>query len=291
VDDHPVPTLLYHYTDVPGFKGIVESQELWATHIQYLNDTQEYRYAVDVATRVLLAQAPTAADPREQAVLCRLGMELSVGRRVYVGVASFSEVADGLSQWRGYCPNGAGYSLGFVAQELIWIGCRQGFGFAQCLYDDDSQTQAIARVLADVRRSIRWTQALAHGAPDDAYRAAVTVWLDTFTQLAPTIKHRAFHEEQEWRLISAPMPFEDGRWRVRAGRSMLIPYLPITLAPRGAYLPIQELVVGPTPNMELVMVVAGVLLGPKLESVPLHVPMPRQPALIRNSQVPYRQRT
>jgi hypothetical protein len=25
--------LLYHYIDVQGFKGIVDSRELWATHI------------------------------------------------------------------------------------------------------------------------------------------------------------------------------------------------------------------------------------------------------------------
>ena len=69
MDDHPVPTLLYHYTDAQGFKGIVESYELWATHIQYLNDTQEYLYAVDVAKRVILTQAPMVTDPREQAIL------------------------------------------------------------------------------------------------------------------------------------------------------------------------------------------------------------------------------
>jgi hypothetical protein len=291
MDDHPVPALLYHYTDVQGFKGIVDSQELWATHIQYLNDTQEDLHAVDVAKRLLVTQAPLVTDPQEQAVLTRLGTELSVGRRVYVAVASFSKVADGLSQWRGYCPNGAGYSLGFVAEDLIRLGRRHGFRLARCLYDDASQTQAIAQVLAEVRRSVRWAEALAHRDPDEGYRAAVTAWLDAFTPLAPTIKHRAFHEEQEWRLISRPMPFEDGSWRVRPGLTMLIPYLPIKLTLDSPYLPIRDLVVGPTPHMELAVMAAYVLLEPMLEPVPLRDPMPRQPAQIRNSQVSYRQGT
>jgi hypothetical protein len=195
---------------------------------------------------------------------------------------------DGLSQWRGYCPNGAGYSLGFVAQDLIWIGRRQGFRLAQCLYDEASQREAITRVLEHVRQSVRWTQALEQPGDDDAYRGAVRAWSDHFAPLAPTIKHWAFPEEQEWRLISAPIPFGDSRWQVRAGRSMLIPYIPIALAPDGPYLPIQDLVVGPTPYMELAVRAAGVLLEPVLEPVPLQVPMPRQPAQIRNSRVPYR---
>jgi hypothetical protein len=69
---------------------------------------------------------------------------------------------------------------------------------------------------------------------------------------------------------------------------MLIPYIPITLAPRGAYLPIPDLVVGPTPHMELALMAAGVLLSPKLEPVTLQVPMTRQPMHIRNSVIPYR---
>jgi hypothetical protein len=70
---------------------------------------------------------------------------------------------------------------------------------------------------------------------------------------------------------------------------MLIPYIPIALALDGPYLPIQDLVVGPTPHMELARIAAGALLEPKLEPVPLQVPMSRQPAQIRNSRIPYRQ--
>jgi hypothetical protein len=158
MEDHPVPTLLYHYTDARGFLGIVESRAIWATHIQYLNDTQEYRYAVDLAMRIILERAPMAADSREQVLLTRLGTDLNAGGRVYVCVASFSEVDDALSQWRGYCPNGAGYSIGFVARDLIRVAGRQGFSLAQCLYDDVSQTQAIAQVLEEVRWSVWWTR-------------------------------------------------------------------------------------------------------------------------------------
>jgi hypothetical protein len=293
MDDHPVPALLYHYTDVHGFKGIVESRELWATHIQYLNDTQEYHYAEDLANRVINEWYRASAEPAEHAILSRLRFYpvLSMKVRLYVCMASFSEVGDALSQWRGYCPNGAGYSLGFVTQDLLGEAAKQGFSLARCLYDEESQREAITQALEAMRQLALWIRALERPGDRLMYRRLMRAWWDMFAPLAPTIKHQAFRDEQEWRLISAPVPFEDARWRVRAGRSMLIPYLPITLALSSAALPIQDLVVGPTPHMELAMMAAGVLLGPKLEPGPISAPMPRQPAEIRSSRVPYRQGT
>jgi len=37
-----LPSGLFHYTDAAGLQGIVKSGRLWATHIYYLNDTQEF---------------------------------------------------------------------------------------------------------------------------------------------------------------------------------------------------------------------------------------------------------
>jgi hypothetical protein len=129
-----------------------------------------------------------------------------------------------------------------------------------------------------------------------AYRRILGVWWDTFEPVAPTIKHRAFHEEQEWRLISTPVLLKDRRWRVRAGRSMLIPYIPITLAPSDAYLPIRDVVIGPTPHMELAVKAAGILLNPLLEPMteeerarqPFRIANLGLPVCIRGSQIPYR---
>jgi hypothetical protein len=197
-------------------------------------------------------------------------------------------VDDGLGQWRGYCPSGAGYSLGFETHALIRAGIIVGFRLARCLYDDASQREAITQVLERVRQSARWMKAVEQPGDDDAYREAIRAWSEGFAPLAPTIKHRAFHEEQEWRLISAPIPVGDSRWRVRHGRSVLIPYIPFALAPIDPYLPIRDVVVGPTPHMELAVRAAGVLLDPVLEPMILGDPTARQPAQIRNSRIPYR---
>ncbi len=42
--DQAEPELLYHYTTQEGLLGIFDTQEIWATHIRYLNDkTREFR--------------------------------------------------------------------------------------------------------------------------------------------------------------------------------------------------------------------------------------------------------
>jgi hypothetical protein len=37
--------LLYHYTSDAGFRGIIESDRIWATDIRFLNDYTEFRRA------------------------------------------------------------------------------------------------------------------------------------------------------------------------------------------------------------------------------------------------------
>lgn len=39
--DGATPPRLYHYTDTRGLLGILDSQQLWATHAFYLNDATE----------------------------------------------------------------------------------------------------------------------------------------------------------------------------------------------------------------------------------------------------------
>lgn len=35
---------LFHYTDAKGLTGIIENQSIWASHYEYLNDSEEIRF-------------------------------------------------------------------------------------------------------------------------------------------------------------------------------------------------------------------------------------------------------
>jgi hypothetical protein len=47
--DQEPPDQLYHYTDQTGLLDILNTGELWATKVQYMNDATEFGLAVDLA--------------------------------------------------------------------------------------------------------------------------------------------------------------------------------------------------------------------------------------------------
>jgi hypothetical protein len=46
--DEDTPPKLFHYTDTGGLLGILDSQQLWATHSFYLNDATEINYTYEL---------------------------------------------------------------------------------------------------------------------------------------------------------------------------------------------------------------------------------------------------
>jgi hypothetical protein len=77
---------------------------------------------------------------------------------------------------------------------------------------------------------------------------------------APALKDASFAEEAEWRLVRLPSSFEEGKLQFREGRSMLIPYNQHFFPDNCDSVPIEELIIGPTPHPELAREAAQALL-------------------------------
>lgn len=61
---------LFHYTDTHGLMGIINSRALWATDINFLNDSDEFHAGVKTLTAFCQTEAATtaqSADPVMQA--------------------------------------------------------------------------------------------------------------------------------------------------------------------------------------------------------------------------------
>ncbi len=58
------PEILYHYTTQTGLLGMVTSREIWASHMQYLNDVREFLHAIAVTKEELskMALEPNLKD-------------------------------------------------------------------------------------------------------------------------------------------------------------------------------------------------------------------------------------
>jgi hypothetical protein len=133
---------LFHYTSLEGLLGIVKDNSIWATNILYLNDASELNYAKDLFRSQLLnfqKKLGNAFMPEYRFFqqLIENFDHFIVGYDFFV--CSFSEEDDLLSQWRGYCPGGIGFSLGFEFSKLEECAKQQGFTIMQCCYNKDKQ--------------------------------------------------------------------------------------------------------------------------------------------------------
>jgi hypothetical protein len=57
------PKSLFHYTTAEGLYGILNSKRLWASHIFYLNDAMEFKYAVKLLKDEARARLLSQKDP------------------------------------------------------------------------------------------------------------------------------------------------------------------------------------------------------------------------------------
>lgn len=281
------PDVLYHYTSPSGLVGIVESESLHCTSVHHLSDAEEISYAIG-ETRPFLEEIEDELQEhhefeQEHALLHQMTDALDEIEDEWVFVGSFSPHGNQLSQWRAYCPDRGGYSIGFDGERLAALATILGFDLVQCVYPRDDywpNLEGLVRTTLDAFRT-----GLNEGQPEDEL---VSDCVDYFhahlARLASRVKHPKFEEEDEWRLVSAPYVHDPVELGFRKGPSFLMPYKEFQLwlhsdqemwgeveyAPDDLRLPITEIIVGPTPHPEAAQLSAHMLcnqsgLWPEIE--------------------------
>lgn len=243
---------IYHYTSQTGLIGIVTNKCIWATSIHHLNDATEFDYARAIMKRVINEKPKEGAGA---ALSDSLTSRLDGAARINLFVACFSEKADLLSQWRAYCPNGNGYSIGFEYGQLTDQMNEQQFFLAPCIYEVKEQERLIRELVDEAfKEALRGTKPNIDAITNDC--------IQRFLVVGPVLKHPTFAEEAEWRLVSeCPKVIQDSRIKVREGKSMLLPYFQFNLTKKDGALPRPSIVVGPNPHMDLAILSVKFLLG------------------------------
>jgi hypothetical protein len=200
---------LYHYTDVDALTKIITKKTMRATHIRYLNDTSEQTILRD-AVLARIERDIDRVDTKER-WKARLSRELES-----IFVTCFSEDrGDRLSQWRAYGRD-SGVCLKFDKSMLT----------RYCEEKEDIESIALEKV-----KYVR---------PDMSGPAAESIMKEILETLesssrsyvprdlartGATIKHSAFQEESEWRLLlpkNSVLGIDTVEYRVRG--SLLVPY-------------------------------------------------------------------
>ena len=260
LQDEPLPDVLYHYTTLGGFLGIMKTGKLWASDLRFLNDSSEIVYALDRIKELVSVWKQNHSIQRMEQIVDLLDVGRRLHSSIFGGIFSFSlsEKGDLLSQWRGYAPGGDGVAVGFVPADLRAVASGQGFRLVKCRYSENERPVALRELVVAIMRE--W-EALLKTSNEPA-KDAIGVFLNEqiiprLFEVAPAIKHPSFAEEAEWRVVSTypdlPAP-DSAHFRVVEGR--IVPYVEFDLASHdpdahGARAPIYEVFVGPGPNSEL----------------------------------------
>lgn len=243
---------VFHYTSQKGLLGIINTKSLWATNILYMNDAAELQYAVGLARGqiALLKESLSSEDVRLLDAIDRELDRITRMRSDGIYVCSFSSHGDQLSQWRGYCPGGNGFSIGIDLPRVQEAIATQRFRPEKCIYAPNRQVELIKKFLLESLTNLR-KFSTAHATDESGLETALAIIALNFLEIAPIIKHEKFSEEDEWRLISRPVSANDPRLRFREGKSTIIPYLEFKLANADEPISIEKLYIGPTPYKEL----------------------------------------
>lgn len=230
----PYPDTLYHYTTGRAFLSIVETQELYATEIRFLNDALEFRHAARLAEEVIEG----FADPLREA----LHHALAVASHFPIYVACMSERSDQLSQWRAYAGNGDGYQLGLSADVLYRARHKEKRApLIKCRYNEVEQR----RILRDALEEIR---AQHDASTDERTRRRCQVAFAGYLSVAATaFKHESFRDEEEWRLMWRGTSYPHGR-SFRAQGGIIVPMVKLDLSEQNGSsrpLEVESVVIGP----------------------------------------------
>ena len=244
-----VPQSLYHYTTTSGLLGILKGK-IWATHINYLNDKKEFIDAMGMFTTQIKEHNPNAlaligSERPGWGSIKHLPSDIYydvvkvlevLGGMVYVTAFSEYAMRDQLSQWRGYCAAGAGFSIGFNLAKFKELAKRvkdKHGTLKKCIYDPKAKTRQIEEIIK--------------GAHSEKMRSvsAFSDMIAKMVAIAPYCKDESFREENEWRLAF----IERENALFREGDTLIIPYVEFDLKDDNGRLPIENIVIGPSPNM------------------------------------------
>jgi hypothetical protein len=241
--------LLYHYTSLESFQGMLKSGVLWASHIRYLNDTSEQRMMWDLIRKRIEERLQNPSDPHHEK-LSRLRAVAENVQDEHIYVVSFSDVGgDDLSQWRGYGAN-AGISVGFKQDALKRICAKftteqhkppkkRGGAMLQKIQYVDPKGGDEANRIVDVflNRGLPESSG-SEFSPEQVFARQISIF-------SSTLKHKAFSSEQEWRIIVIDLkgyPAPD----IRVRKSLLVPYIELDIHDADP----STIYIGPSPNKE-----------------------------------------
>ena len=206
IQDVSEDSIIYHYTSPEGLLGITDKQCLWATDINYLNDSSESRYVYLLVSNILKSKSESWNKDFQESLSLRcehqikkydISNRLLFADKTDVYVISFSLDRDNLNMWKYYTKNAGnvGYNIGFDKTALTTNCGLNNFTYGKVIYDEAKQIDLL-------RTTLEKFEELYSKQPDRFGRAQVFQFLvSTLYNISAFFKHPAFADENEFRVV------------------------------------------------------------------------------------------
>ena len=200
----------YHYTNIAGLMGIINSKSLWFTDHAFLND----KYEIEKGLTSLLSHF--SADEQNSFME---GFKIHNWHTRYC-IVSLSRSHEILSQWRAYADDAKGVAIGFNGQFLVNAGVK----YKECIYSDHDK---IAKKLES--KYEQFIKSVVNNWEERESIPKFDVWVvDNKSKFIAVVedtmnlKNSSFESEQEVRGLLA---VDRTEIKIRVSEGLIVPYI------------------------------------------------------------------
>lgn len=237
---------IYHYTDASGLMGIIKNRTLWATDINFLNDSEEYHAGLkklkdfcNNALNNLDQENPIEISMRGLLELMPNFIETNLkNRNLYI--ISFTSKEDNLRQWMSYCPENSGYCIEFDSESILMSEENQKALKINCKIENVDYNYGRIDEILSLKYIINLTETLG------THAAGTKIAYDLLFHCC-AIKNNEFHDESETRLVIQSKRSKDHETQYRTKSGIILPYIEYPINTSA----ISKIIVGPNINIEL----------------------------------------
>ncbi len=220
--------IIYHYTSLSGLIGIIESQALFSSNIQFLNDRKEFEYGVEL---ILSTISKLKKKKRNLNILEKVEKNIDLIYKCERYVTCFSLKGDLLSQWRAYGNNGYGISIGFDRFNLT-SSLSQYLNEKMIVYNENDQIYSIEKQINWIIEYFENTKELIDWNGYDYDFLVAKEIIEYLEMSISSFKHPSFEDEKEYRIeyeIGGNIN-KEGKEKLffKSTDNLVVPYLKLT---------------------------------------------------------------
>ena len=203
-----MPRNLHQYSTLSSFKGVIEHNNIWATHWAYLNDAKELKKGIEIAKFVLSDMKNMQRFKSRRNLFSVLEKFISnLTDKEVIGpidayVLCFSEEKDKLNLWRGY---GNGYNsivTSYGMSKLETGKQTAGFPFmGKIVYNEDTQKVMMLMYLLEFYEAMEKMYKQYPQQQNEVKDLMSGYFAVGILIISLFMKEKYWNEEKEWRVI------------------------------------------------------------------------------------------